>query len=312
MGNEVKFSRFEKLQNEALAIYADEFATLQGRSASASGEAKEALEKKIEDLRAKATTDSFLFAGIDLKGAANYAQAVVGSGFSVDASFNPFGVLGLNTEFSVGAGGAAAQQRGVLVLRGPSFAQMQMDASVRDVANSIVVNSFRGARFTFSLEAGAEVSIGWVLKTGGGATTDGQTISTQDLTSSARLADEEDDGATSMELLAIGLDMRLGAAVGGNYDYETFFADDPDPLYYAPDEANSLRHDLNLILAEGSAKGMHKKMACDVINDDKNKYAFKGRSRDPSLCTSPTGFVATRRPDRMRSSRISSGASTMT
>lgn len=246
----------------------------------------EARRAEIDKLRAQEgdphlAADYLLFEGIATRGQLYFAFITNGLGGGAEVSINPLGAVGINAKVAAGISASKAKTRSLVVYRQAS--KVHLGAQAWDVPSPVVLHSLVGASWELEGKLSAEVSLGWEAKIGGGVVRKndedgGQTTEFEAEPSAKTLAtaDREmrHEQTMEFEMFAIGVEAKAGVEVSGSVGYETFYAEDPLPLYYSDELVNAgrLRSHLAVLLQEGSTKTMIKGRACQLMQDHKNLF----------------------------------------
>ncbi len=185
-----------------------------------------------------------IYVGLGFKGQIQMAFETKGWGGSSEVSVNPLGLVGLNTELSIGGSVKRAKQRVIIVSKGPSSINFKKN---HKIPMPIVVNSLVGKYWEGRTQVGIDVSVGFEAEAG---------VTPQ--IGNAQVAAE-------FEAVGVSASARAGLRAEAGYTYDHFYAEDVYPLYF--EDQKEVKKKLEKILSEGSIRGMFKYDACSFIND---------------------------------------------
>lgn len=227
--------------------------------------------------------DYLLLDGIELKGQMVYAFVTSGIGVGVDVSINPLGAVGINARIGGSLEGSKSKTRSLVAYRGPQYIRAATGDNPLTVQQPVVVHSLIGTTWALDGKFSAEISVGWEVRAGVGVERKKDESGRQETSveadakpESLAAADYERRHAKTMEfeLAAIGVEAKAGVEANLGLSYETFYAEDPYPLYYSNTQLKQgqLRTQLALILQEGSTKTMLKGQACLLIQENSHLF----------------------------------------
>lgn len=267
--------RFDHLRRMAIKSQQSLQTSLQRINESSGDEAdkqksRAGLERAIQDARnvTEATIDItryLLYVGIDLKGQLQTAYTASGWGGTVEASVNPFGLVGLNTEVAASGSLKSSKMRALVVSRGPN--SIPVDGVSRGVPQPILVNSMIGRYWEAKAQLSIDVSVGWSVEAG---VTPKQGDAQAKASASNGFVDtmkkDDEPPTTGFEAVGCAAEAKIGFEASAGYTYDHFYAEDLYPLSYS--DAREAKSALDVILQEGSSKTMFKKDAIDFINQN--------------------------------------------
>lgn len=225
----------------------------------------------------------------DQKGQTAMAFDARGGGGSVEATFNPLGVLGINLAISAAGGFDRAKQRSVLVTVGPRQVSLY-GRNHRENQQPYVLNSFIGYTNSLSVELGLEVSIGYSFMAGGFG---GRKVETDEETGEKttqnrgwqsqgessnqfKKAEDEADESVMFELNCVGFEAKAGISGNVSYQRDWYYAEDPLPVQLA--ERHELVDHLAETLKEGSTKTVIKAKAFRFFNEQSHYFNYQDRN----------------------------------
>ncbi len=212
----------------------------------------------------KDVVNYLIYVGLDYKGQIQMAFETKGWGGSSEVSVNPLGLVGLNTELSIGGSVKRAKQRVIIVSKGPSSINFKNN---HKIPMPIVVNSLVGKYWEGKTQIGIDVSVGFEAAAGvtpkrGSAQAAAETSSSIDKNFGKK---DNSPGLTGFEAVGVSASAKAGLKAEAGYTYDHFYAEDVYPLYF--DKQDEVKKKLEKILSEGSIRGMFKYDACSFIND---------------------------------------------
>jgi hypothetical protein len=228
------------------------------------------------------------------KGQTSMAFTAHGGGTSVQASFNPLGIFGINLGISAAGGFDITKQRSVLVTVGPRYFT-HFGTQYRQNHQPFLINSFVGHSKKASFELGLEVSLGYTFSAGGFG---GRRVSENEETrqksvdrwgwqskgesaNQFRPQDEPPDESVMFELNCLGFEAKTGLSATGSIEGEWYYAEDPLPVQF--DGRNDLINQLAETLKEGDTKTVLKAKAYQFFNDYKHYFNDQERSLHSSF-----------------------------
>jgi hypothetical protein len=234
--------------------------------------AEEAQQRKARDENdaIAMATNYFLKSGIDYKGQFQCCYDAKGGGGEVEVSVDPAAFFNplVHTKLTLTANTSLSKERMIVTQRGPS------EVGIYTVPMPIMINCLVGWDVTASIKGELEVSVGASFSLGPASNIKDA------VTESRKSFHEHQFGEFACDFENAGLsfeaEAKVGAKVGGGYNYEHFFAIDCAPIPFSSNDKAKVRKVLGEVWHSGSYKEALKNEVKEFLNSRPNLWQKPG------------------------------------